>query len=56
MIMFTILLITFLVLLATTILAISIGGAGFLIIFGDVIVCIILIAWIIKRRIQRKKK
>lgn len=36
--------------------AIAVGGAGFIVVFGDVIVCIFIIAWIIKRLASRKKK
>lgn len=39
-----------------TVIALSAGGAAFIIIFGDVIVCVIIIAWIIKRLFKRKKK
>lgn len=54
MILFTMLLITLIVLTIVTVLAVSIGGAGVIIIFGDVIVCAFIIAWIMKRLIGRK--
>ena len=56
MILFTILLTTLLILMVFTILAIGAGGAAFIIVFGDVIVCMALIDWIIKHLFGRKKK
>lgn len=55
MILSTILLITFIVLMVTTIIALSVGGAAFILVFGDVIVCMAIIIWIVKRLIKRKK-
>lgn len=55
MILTTILLITFIVLMVTTVIALSIGGAAFILIFGDVIVCMAIIIWIVKRLTKRKK-
>ena len=51
-----ILLITLLILVAVAILAISVGGAAFIIVFGDVIVCVIFIVWIMKRIARRKRR
>ena len=34
----------------------SIGGTAFIIFFGDIIVCVFIIGWIIKRLIMRKQK
>ena len=56
MILFTILLTTLLILMVFTLLAIGAGGAAFIIVFGDVIVCMALIVWIIKHLFGRKKK
>ena len=55
MILTTILLITFIVLMVTTVIALSMGGAAFILAFGDVIVCMAIIIWIVKRLIKRKK-
>lgn len=55
MILTTILLITFIVLMVTTVIALSVGGAAFILVFGDVIVCMAIIVWIVKRLIKRKK-
>ena len=55
MVLFTILLIVLLILVAITVAAISIGGAGIIILFGDVIVCILVIIWIMKRLINKRK-
>ena len=55
MILFTILASILLVLVVITVSAIAIGGAGFVIVFGDVIVCIVLIALLIKLIAKRKR-
>lgn len=55
MILTTILLITFIVLMVTTVIALSVGGAAFILVFGDVIVCMAIIIWIVKRLIKRKR-
>lgn len=55
MILFTILLLTLLLITVLTVLAISAGGATFIVLFGDVIVCGFLIIWIMKKLINRKK-
>lgn len=55
MILFTILLFALAILVTITILAVSIGGAGFIIIFGDVIVCIFIIIMIMKKIINKRK-
>lgn len=49
MIIFMILLIVLAIMIGVTVLAISVGGAAFIIVFADVIVCIAIILWIIKR-------
>ena len=38
-----------------TVFAIAIGGSVFIVVFGDVIVCIFLIVWIIKKLIKKHK-
>lgn len=55
MILATILLLTLAILITITAIALSVGGAAFIIVFGDVIVCILVIAWIVKRLLRRKK-
>lgn len=54
MIMFMILLLILLTLTAITIIGISIGGSVFIMVFGDVIVCIAIIIWIMN--LFKKKK
>lgn len=54
MILFSILVLTLLILAVITVVAVSIGGAGFIIVFGDVIVCIVLIALLINYLAKRK--
>lgn len=55
MILFTILLLVLMLLIAITVVLVSIFGAGFIVIFGDVIICIVLIVWILKKMIKRRK-
>ena len=55
MILFIILLLIVAILTAITVFDIIVGGAVFVILFGYVIVCIALIVWIMKRRINKKK-
>ena len=55
MFLFLVLLITLVILILITAFVISIFGAGFIIIFGDVVVCVLIIAWIIKKIISKKK-
>lgn len=55
MILLLILLFITLLLVALLISAVSIGGTVFIVLFGDVIVCILVIMWLIKRLINRKK-
>lgn len=55
MILFLILAITVSILLVFTIAAVSIGGAAFIIVFGDVIVCILLIVWLLRYLARRRR-
>lgn len=56
MITLTILALTLLILTMVVILSISIFGAAALIVFGDVIVCAIVLVWIIKKLFFKKKR
>lgn len=56
MILFMILALMVIILTGLTILAISIGGSVAVVLFGDVIVCIVIILFIIKRIIFGRKK
>lgn len=56
MILITILLLMLILLTIITVLAVSVGGAVFIVVFGDVIVCIFLIVWLLKRLITKKKE
>lgn len=49
MILFTILALTLIILLVITVVMVSVGGSFAIILFGDVIVCIFIIGWIIKK-------
>ena len=53
MFLFIILALILLILIGIAVLAISIGGAGFIIIFGDVIVCIFIIIWLMKKILDK---
>ena len=55
-IIFTILAIMAVMLIISAVLILSVGGATFIIIFGDVIVCVAIIIGILKRLFKRKKK
>ena len=56
MILFMTLLIMALLLAVFTVFAIAVGGSVFIVVFGDVIVCIFLIVWIIKKLFKKKPK
>lgn len=56
MILFTILLLTLILLTVFVVFTVSVGGSIFVILFGDVIVCMVFIALIIRYFIKRKKK
>ena len=56
MIVFMILALMAIILLLVTIVTLSTLGAGFLIIFGDVIVCIFILVMICKAIINRRKR
>ena len=55
MVLLTILALILLILAVTVILAVSLGGATFIAVFGDVIVCAVFIVLIIRFIIKRKK-
>ena len=54
MVLFIILLITLATLVVFLVIGAGLGGAIFIILFSDVLVCVFLIAWLI-RRLNRKK-
>lgn len=54
MILTMILLIIALILMAVVIATVAVGGSAFIIIFGDVIVCLFIIGWLIKKLNGRK--
>ena len=56
MILFTILALILLILLVVTVTILGVFGAGALIIFGDVIVCIVLLGWLIKKLFFKKRR
>ena len=56
MILICILIISGVLLIGFVMAAVCIGGALFLIIFGDVVVCIFIIAWLIHYLAKKKNK
>lgn len=56
MILFLILLLILVILTVFSVFILSVGGAAFIVVFGDVIVCAAIIIWIMKRVFGKKKK
>lgn len=56
MILFTILAIACIIVMVIGVIILATGGAAFIVVFGDVIVCLIFIGLIIKSLFTRKKK
>lgn len=56
MILLTILIFTLLALLLAVIFSITILGVGTILMFSDVIVCVLIIGWIIKKLFFKKKR
>ena len=54
MILFTILLIMLLIIAAITVVGIGVLGSVGVVVFGDLIVCIVLIVWLIKKFVFKK--
>ena len=55
MILFTILSIVLVMLIVTAVVVLGVGGGAFIIVFADLIVCVFVIIWIIRRLIKRRK-
>lgn len=55
MILLTILTLTLLLLIVIGVVFFSVFGAGVIIVFGDVILCGVIIIWLIKKLLKRKK-
>lgn len=55
MFLLAVLTLTAILLIAFTVVILSIGGAAFIILFGDIIVCVFIIAMIVKRLRKRRK-
>ena len=54
MVLFTLLLLMAIILVVVTLIVLSIGGAVGIVLFGDVIVCIVLIVWVMKRLLKKR--
>ena len=55
MILTTILLITLAILTIIVVASVAVGGAAFVVVFGDVIVCVFLIVWFLKWLFKKKR-
>lgn len=55
MILFIGLMLALIFAVAMTVLAITVGGSIGIVVFGDVIICVLIIIWIIKRIATKKK-
>lgn len=55
MILLTILAIILVLLTIFVVAAVGVGGSIFIVVFADVIVCALVIAWIMKRLVTKKK-
>lgn len=53
MVLFILLAMILMILVIATVFVISVGGAIGIILFSDVIVCIVIIAWIMKKLIKK---
>ena len=56
MVTFIILLCTLLLVTVASIALLSVGGAAFIVVFGDLIVCALMIVWVMKRLLKKKTK
>ncbi|MCI9349056.1 MAG: hypothetical protein HFF83_07510 [Oscillibacter sp.] len=56
MVLFVMLLITLFILAVFTVVAVGIGGAAFIIVFSDVIVCVFLMVWILRFFFKRHRR
>lgn len=56
MILFAILLLGLLVISLGLLLVVGVGGTAFMLVFGDVIICIVLIVIIVRSLFKRRKK
>lgn len=54
MILFTGLLLTLIVAMITFVFVALVGSAGFIVVFSDIIVCVAIIVWIVKRLLKKK--
>ena len=55
MVLFALLLLITLILGVVTLAVLSVGGAVGIILFGDVIVCVLILIWIMKKILTKKK-
>lgn len=53
MVLFTLLLLMVIILIVATLIVVSIGGAVGVILFGDVIVCILVLIWLLKKLLTK---
>lgn len=55
MVLLSILILVLVFLTVFVVFAVSVGGAVFILIFADVIVCILAIAWLVRRLFRRRR-
>lgn len=55
MILTTILILIALIAAIVGIITLVAGGVGFIVVFGDIIVCVLFIVWIVKKLLKKKK-
>ncbi len=55
MILFTILCVIALMLLITSVFLLSVGGTAFIIVFGDLIICVVFVVLILKAMLKKKR-
>lgn len=56
MILFTLFLVAFLIIALIVLLLTGVVGTGFIVVFGDLIVFILIMSWILKKLFRRKKR
>lgn len=54
MVLFTLLIMIAIILIVTTLIVLSVGGAVGIILFGDVIVCIVFITLVLKKLLKKR--
>lgn len=56
MVLFTIMIIGFLIAIFVGLITVVVGSASFLVVFGDIFICVVILVFIIKAIIRRRRK